>query len=669
MPDQLAPESAEEQDVLVDEFEELAVRGKDEARRPPGRLPDAAAVAAMATPTLCELLQDPALSAQVNAAVRAAAFTELARREGLAFARKALGKAGQRDEAAAGRAGLSEAGGRIQASLAPREERKDTAATPGGKREARPGKEGASETARAGKQRGTKWRVVEEALAPEGMDGANGHVSYWVSDEAEVLRRDRGYGLELHGFDLHTRVHVREPGDASMKPLESFSPYFGGPFDPSFAEFSGILLHEQQHVAELRAAWDALYPSFAARIEGIDAGSPEEAEAAYREAFEEFDDLLFETYFASGEVQARSKEWEHYHLEYEKRCGRPAGARGGAAQAASAGAAHGEKETAAAHGQAGMAGGAKAEKPSLLGDLARWILPFDFGPLAGEKEEDARNAAQPEADKEPEKPKDPLLDPEVQPGTRTEHSYGVIEPGFGKLEKKPELYIQGEGDKQALHRTDVAQGRLGDCYFVAALAALADRHPEAIRRMIKDNGDGTYTVTFSEGTVVVDAAVPMDNGRIQYAGKGDETEDSTEIWSALVEKAWAKLKGGYEQIRGSKVDMQSGDAMEAITGKRSKTIRTSSIGDDELLTALAEAEEKQLPMTMGSRTEKSFDEKELEAMHEEGVHCNHAYSVIEVDREGRKVRLYNPHGPQTKQPLLEIEEVKKYYSVVHINPK
>ena len=60
MPDQLAPESAEEQDVLVDEFEELAVRGKDEARRPPGRLPDAAAVAAMATPTLCELLQDPA---------------------------------------------------------------------------------------------------------------------------------------------------------------------------------------------------------------------------------------------------------------------------------------------------------------------------------------------------------------------------------------------------------------------------------------------------------------------------------------------------------------------------------------------------------------------------------------------------------------------------------
>ena len=161
----------------------------------------------------------------------------------------------------------------------------------------------------------------------------------------------------------------------------------------------------------------------------------------------------------------------------------------------------------------------------------------------------------------------------------------------------------------------------------------------------------------------------MDNGQIVYAGKGDETADTTEIWAALVEKAWAKLKGGYEQIRGKKIDMKSGDAMEAITGEKSKTLYTASLGEDELLKAMVAADDKELPMTLGSRSKGSFDDETLEKMHEQGVYPNHAYAVIDVDESGRTVHLYNPHGPQKKHPELDIEDVKKYYSKVRINPK
>ncbi len=45
----------------------------------------------------------------------------------------------------------------------------------------------------------------------------------------------------------------------------------------------------------------------------------------------------------------------------------------------------------------------------------------------------------------------------------------------------------------------VRQGRLGSCYFHAVIAAIAERHPDAIRSMIQGNGDGSYTVTFSDG--------------------------------------------------------------------------------------------------------------------------------------------------------------------------
>ncbi len=44
---------------------------------------------------------------------------------------------------------------------------------------------------------------------------------------------------------------------------------------------------------------------------------------------------------------------------------------------------------------------------------------------------------------------------------------------------------------------DIDQGAVGTCYFLARLAALANTHPQNIRDMITELGDGTFVVQFS----------------------------------------------------------------------------------------------------------------------------------------------------------------------------
>ena len=44
--------------------------------------------------------------------------------------------------------------------------------------------------------------------------------------------------------------------------------------------------------------------------------------------------------------------------------------------------------------------------------------------------------------------------------------------------------------------TDVDQGSVGDCYFLASLGSVADRDPGRIEDIFTDNGDGTFTVRF-----------------------------------------------------------------------------------------------------------------------------------------------------------------------------
>ena len=80
----------------------------------------------------------------------------------------------------------------------------------------------------------------------------------------------------------------------------------------------------------------------------------------------------------------------------------------------------------------------------------------------------------------------------------------------------------------------VRQGRLGSCYFHAVIAALAERRPDSIRKMIQSNADGSYTVTFGDGKK--ETAYPED---LRYTHEsGYDLSDGQ--WVAVLFRAYAQ---------------------------------------------------------------------------------------------------------------------------------
>lgn len=168
----------------------------------------------------------------------------------------------------------------------------------------------------------------------------------------------------------------------------------------------------------------------------------------------------------------------------------------------------------------------------------------------------------------------------VMPFNRSDYLGGVGESVITPDRTRAPLFVKGAGDVNEVSLNDINQAGLGDCYLMATLGAVAMQDPQAIKNMIRENEDGTFTVTFKEriyGTnppeysdkpITVSPDFPgfLDGwGHAQAAdanGKGQK-----EIWPLVIEKAYAELRGGYDVLdKGARpVDM-----MEAITGRPAK---------------------------------------------------------------------------------------------------
>merc|ERR1712086_707980 len=115
--------------------------------------------------------------------------------------------------------------------------------------------------------------------------------------------------------------------------------------------------------------------------------------------------------------------------------------------------------------------------------------------------------------------------------------------------------------------SSVKQGAVGDCWFISALATTAATSPEAItNRFIEANPTlGYYVLSFFKHGKWVE--VMVDDKLLVLGGKwrgytttklllgstlnpDDDTEPGRAIWLPILEKAYAKLHGGYANIEG-----------------------------------------------------------------------------------------------------------------------
>lgn len=227
------------------------------------------------------------------------------------------------------------------------------------------------------------------------------------------------------------------------------------------------------------------------------------------------------------------------------------------------------------------------------------------------------------------------------------------------------------GDKP--RASDIQQDRIGDCYFVATLGAVAEQQPDRIRDAIKfDPATGNYTVTLHKeewswlppGYQTKEVKVEVTQQEIEdnlKRGGGSTVDNKTgtdkPIWPAVMEAAYAKmhddnpsdgLAEGYKEIDGGKAY----DAMFAITGTEGENIEPTGLLSGSMN---AELMEKQISKALGEgRPVTLSTDPENRSVWEvltggegkqDGLVDNHVYVVERVYKDSNgevKVELRNP---------------------------
>ena len=118
-----------------------------------------------------------------------------------------------------------------------------------------------------------------------------------------------------------------------------------------------------------------------------------------------------------------------------------------------------------------------------------------------------------------------------------------------------------------------SQGQINDCYFLSALTVLAQKSSniELLFLVKKINKTGIYCVRFCKNgiwkQILIDDRFPFQQG-ILYGAQPSKNQ----LWVPLLEKAWAKLHGGYEKIQWGHVD----EALQDMTGAPIEELRLSA---------------------------------------------------------------------------------------------
>ncbi|XP_076838129.1 calpain-9 [Brachyhypopomus gauderio] len=198
-------------------------------------------------------------------------------------------------------------------------------------------------------------------------------------------------------------------------------------------------------------------------------------------------------------------------------------------------------------------------------------------------------------------------------------------------------------------RMDICQGVLNDCWFLSAVASVS-LCPPLLNRVVpagqsfQHNYTGCFSFWFWQYgewvEVKVDDRLPTQQGELIYL----HSSQRSEFWSALLEKAYAKLKGGYQALNMGFPH----EAMVDMSGGITEVFMVATLPQDLgfFLRPL---------LAKGALINCANSQGPLEKKNELGIMFRHAYSVTGLETVKTTfgpvelVRVRNPWGKEEWQ--------------------
>ena len=200
---------------------------------------------------------------------------------------------------------------------------------------------------------------------------------------------------------------------------------------------------------------------------------------------------------------------------------------------------------------------------------------------------------------------------------------------------------------EKIEMDDVIQGQLGDCYFLSSVANLC-KFPSLIMRLFKTketNKDGFYEIILhidgKPQIVIVDDYLPV---QIRTKTPVYAQSKGKEIWVMLLEKAWAKVNGGYANI----ISGLPCEALEFLTGLGSLTYDTENMDADdineykyEIVKNVQIADQNNCLISCSTTSNQNIEKV--------GLVEGHAYTLVSFTQittsQGKKVYLFRIRNP------------------------
>jgi hypothetical protein len=197
--------------------------------------------------------------------------------------------------------------------------------------------------------------------------------------------------------------------------------------------------------------------------------------------------------------------------------------------------------------------------------------------------------------------------------------------------------------------TDGGQGQSGDCWLIGNLVARVRQNPESIADMVRENLDGTFTVTWRKACRTCDAWETTVNRNVPFYRQTNmpvNARGTNGIWMPIIEKAAAKEFGGGKGYEGLEGDFTGENAANLEVANRLTLSSGFAVGQGYLapdgFSALKDAVNRGDSMVVSTPTDNWFELSKAGR----GLYESHRYAITGLSEEegAPTITLFNPHN-------------------------